>query len=187
MFQFDLFNNPPTGNLSSPASTPADRRLCPERGRARNGAASEHREILPLSTATTKSIAVIGPDGTTDPADRRRRQLARHAVVRDQPAERHHRPRRLRGDGHVVFRHRSDPGCRRRPAGAGGDRVRELLGERRERPDEHLAAERPGRDDRGGRGRESQHDRRAEHRRTGADALAQQRQGRAGGVVPGAG
>jgi beta-glucosidase len=67
MFRLDLFNDPPTGTLSSPASTPADRAFAlkaAERGVVllRNTA-----RILPLGTATTKSIAVIGPDGTTEP------------------------------------------------------------------------------------------------------------------------
>ncbi len=117
MFQFDLFNNPPTGNLSSPASTPADRRLCPATSPSAEPCCSRTPgSILPLSTATTKSIAVIGPDGTHESPDCRWRQRVRHGVVRGQPADRHHRPRRLRGDGHVVFRHRSDPGGRRPPA-----------------------------------------------------------------------
>jgi beta-glucosidase-like glycosyl hydrolase len=67
MFQFNLFNDPPTGNLSTPASTPADNAFAlnvAERGVVLlQNAAS----ILPLSSASTKSIAVIGPDGTTDP------------------------------------------------------------------------------------------------------------------------
>ena len=66
MFRFDLFNDPPTGTLSSPASTPADRAVAlnvAERGVV---LLQNTARILPLSTAT-KSIAVIGPDGTTDP------------------------------------------------------------------------------------------------------------------------
>ncbi len=67
MFRFDLFNDPPTGSLSSPASTPTDRAFAlnvAERGVV---LLQNTAKILPLSTATTKSIAVIGPDGTTDP------------------------------------------------------------------------------------------------------------------------
>ena len=67
MFQFDLFNNPPAGNLSSPASTPADNAAAlnvAERGVV---LLQNTASILPLSTATTQSIAVIGPDGTTAP------------------------------------------------------------------------------------------------------------------------
>jgi beta-glucosidase len=67
MFRFDLFNHPPTGTLSSPASTPADRAVAlnvAERGAVllQNTAG-----ILPLNSATTRSIAVIGPDGSSDP------------------------------------------------------------------------------------------------------------------------
>ena len=67
MFQFDLFNDPPTGNLSTPASTPADNSFA--RNVAQRGTVllQDHGSVLPLSTATTKSIAVIGPDGTTAP------------------------------------------------------------------------------------------------------------------------
>ena len=67
MFQFNLFNDPPTGNLSSPASTPADNALA--RNVAQRGTVllQNTGSILPLSTATTKSIAVIGPDATTAP------------------------------------------------------------------------------------------------------------------------
>ncbi len=187
MFQFDLFNNPPTGNLSTAASTPADNAFAlnvAERGTVllRNTAGT-----LPLSTATTKSIAVIGPDGTTDPETAGGGSSHVTRLIGDQPAQRYHRPRRIRGDGHVLFGHRSDPGCHRRSASAGRDRVRELCGGRGERSEEHLAAEQPGRDDRSSRGGQSQHDRRAQHRRTGLDAVAEQRQGGAGGVVPGAG
>ena len=67
MFQFDLFNNPPTGNLSTPASTLADNAFA--RNVAQRGTVMLQNtgSILPLSTTTTKSIAVIGPDGTTSP------------------------------------------------------------------------------------------------------------------------
>ncbi len=65
MFEFDLFNNPPTGTPSSPVNTPADdvfARTVAERGTVLLQNAGR---VLPLSTTTTKSIAVIGPDGTT--------------------------------------------------------------------------------------------------------------------------
>ncbi|MDE3129910.1 MAG: glycoside hydrolase family 3 C-terminal domain-containing protein, partial [Acidobacteriota bacterium] len=67
MFQFNLFNNPPTGNLSTPAGTSAGNGLA--RNVAQRGTVllKNTGSILPLSTATTKSIAVIGPDGTTAP------------------------------------------------------------------------------------------------------------------------
>ena len=67
MFQFDLFNNPLTGNLSSPASTPADNTFAQNVAQRGTVLLQNTGSILPLSTATTKSIAVIGPDGTTSP------------------------------------------------------------------------------------------------------------------------
>ena len=67
MFQFDLFNNPPTGNLSTPASTPADNAFAQNVAQRGTVLLKNTGSILPLSTATTKSIAVIGPDGTTSP------------------------------------------------------------------------------------------------------------------------
>ena len=67
MFQFDLFNNPPTGNLSSPASTPADNSFALNVAQRGTVLLQNTGHILPLSTATTRSIAVIGPDGTTAP------------------------------------------------------------------------------------------------------------------------
>jgi beta-glucosidase len=67
MFRFDLFNDPPTGAISSPASTPADRALALKVAERGVVLLQNTARILPLSTATTKSIAVIGPDGTTDP------------------------------------------------------------------------------------------------------------------------
>ncbi len=67
MFRFDLFNDPPTGSFSSPASTPADRAFALNAAERGVVLLKNTPRILPLSTATTKSIAVIGPDGTTDP------------------------------------------------------------------------------------------------------------------------
>jgi beta-glucosidase len=67
MFQFDLFNDPPTGTLASPVNTPDDdafARTVAEQGTV---LLQNNGPILPLSTATTKSIAVIGADGTTNP------------------------------------------------------------------------------------------------------------------------
>jgi beta-glucosidase len=67
MFRFNLFNDPLKGNFSSPARTPADGALAlkvAERGAV---LLRDTARILPLRTATTKSIAVIGADGTTDP------------------------------------------------------------------------------------------------------------------------
>ncbi len=67
MFQFDLFNDPPTGSLSTLATTPANDALA--RNVAERGTVllKNTGSILPLTTVSTKSIAVIGPDGTTAP------------------------------------------------------------------------------------------------------------------------
>ena len=67
MFRFDLFNDPPTGTISSPASTPADRAFALKVAERGVVLLQNTGRILPLSTAITRSIAVIGPDGTTDP------------------------------------------------------------------------------------------------------------------------
>jgi beta-glucosidase len=67
MFQFNLFNAPLTGNLSSPAATPADNALAQNVAQRGTVLLQNTGNVLPLSTATTHSIAVIGPDGTTTP------------------------------------------------------------------------------------------------------------------------
>ena len=70
MFQFNLFNNPPTGNLSTPAATPANNSFALNVAQRGTVLLQNTGRVLPLSTATTKSIAVIGPDGTTAPQTR---------------------------------------------------------------------------------------------------------------------
>jgi beta-glucosidase len=67
MFQFNLFNAPLTGNLSSPAATPTDNTFAQNVAQRGTVLLQNTGNILPLSTATTSSIAVIGPDGTTTP------------------------------------------------------------------------------------------------------------------------
>jgi beta-glucosidase len=67
MFRFDLFNDPPTGTISSPASTPANRAFALKAAERGVVLLRNTGSILPLRTAATKSIAVIGPDGSTDP------------------------------------------------------------------------------------------------------------------------
>jgi beta-glucosidase len=67
MFEFDLFNDPPAGNLSSPANTPVDDGVALNMAERGTVLLQNTGKILPLSTATTKSIAVIGPDGSTAP------------------------------------------------------------------------------------------------------------------------
>ncbi|HET9094402.1 MAG TPA: glycoside hydrolase family 3 C-terminal domain-containing protein [Solirubrobacteraceae bacterium] len=67
MFQFNLFNAPPTGNLSSPAATPADDAVALNVAERGTVLLQNSGGILPLNASTTHSIAVIGPDGTTSP------------------------------------------------------------------------------------------------------------------------
>ncbi|HWD69055.1 MAG TPA: glycoside hydrolase family 3 C-terminal domain-containing protein [Solirubrobacteraceae bacterium] len=67
MFQYDLFNNPPTGNLSSPAATAANNALAQNVAQRGTVLLQNNGPILPLNTSTTRSIAVIGADGTTTP------------------------------------------------------------------------------------------------------------------------
>jgi beta-glucosidase len=67
LFRYDLFNNPPTGTITTPASTPADQALglnVAERGVV---LLQNKGPVLPLKRSTTKSVAVIGSDGTSDP------------------------------------------------------------------------------------------------------------------------
>ena len=128
MFQFNLFNDPLTGNLSSPAATPADNAFAQNVAQRGTVLLQNTGNVLPLSTATTKFDRGHRSRRHHQSANRRHRQLLCHALVGDQPAQRHHRPRRVSGDRHLVLRHRSDSGRRRRRASAGRDRVRELLG-----------------------------------------------------------
>ena len=113
MFQFDLFNNPPTGNLSSPANTSADDAFALNVAERGTVLLQNTGKILPLSTATTKSIAVIGADGTTTPqtAGGGSSYVTPPSVL--SPLSGIADLRRLSGIRHVVFRHRSDPGRRR--------------------------------------------------------------------------
>jgi len=67
MFEFDLFNDPPTGDLSSPANSAADDGFALNVAERGTVLLQNTGRILPLSTTASTSIAVIGPDGTTDP------------------------------------------------------------------------------------------------------------------------
>jgi hypothetical protein len=67
MFQFNLFNDPPTGNLSTPAATPADNAFAQNVAQRGTVLLQNNGPVLPLNTSTTRSIAVIGADGTTTP------------------------------------------------------------------------------------------------------------------------
>jgi beta-glucosidase len=67
MFQFNLFNDPLTGGLSSPAATPANNAVAQNVAERGTVLLQNNGPILPLNAATTKSIAVIGADGTTAP------------------------------------------------------------------------------------------------------------------------
>jgi beta-glucosidase len=67
MFRFELFNDPPTGTLSSPASTPADRAVALKAAESGTVLLKNTGQALPLHISSTKSIAVIGPAGSTRP------------------------------------------------------------------------------------------------------------------------
>jgi beta-glucosidase len=67
MFDYNMFNAPLTGNLSSPAATPADDAMAQNVAQRGTVLLQNTGNILPLSTTTTQSIAVIGADGTTTP------------------------------------------------------------------------------------------------------------------------
>jgi beta-glucosidase len=67
MFRFQLFNDPPTGSLSSHASTPADRAVALKAAESGTVLLKNTGHALPLHISSTRSIAVIGADGSTHP------------------------------------------------------------------------------------------------------------------------
>ena len=66
MFRFNLFDDPATGNESVDASTPAHVAFAQENSERGTVLLKNSGAVLPLRPSTS-SIAVIGPDGTTDP------------------------------------------------------------------------------------------------------------------------
>jgi beta-glucosidase len=66
MFRFGFFNNQPTGNESTNASTPAHVDFAQQNSEEGTVLLKNSGSVLPL-TAQTSSIAVIGADGSTDP------------------------------------------------------------------------------------------------------------------------
>jgi beta-glucosidase len=66
MFRFGLFNHKPTGNESTPASTPAHVAFAQENSEKGTVLLQNNGNVLPLAS-TTSSIAVIGADGSTSP------------------------------------------------------------------------------------------------------------------------
>jgi beta-glucosidase len=67
MFRLELFNDPPTGTLSSHASTPADRAIALKAAESGTVLLKNTGQALPLHVSSTRSIAVIGADGSTHP------------------------------------------------------------------------------------------------------------------------
>ncbi len=66
MMDYNLFNDPPTGNLQSPATNPTDAAFAQTVAEDGTVLLKNSGPILPL-TATVHSIAIIGPDGSTSP------------------------------------------------------------------------------------------------------------------------
>jgi beta-glucosidase len=66
MFKFGFFNHPPTGNTSTVVTTPAHADVARTVAEQGTVLLQNTGGLLPLS-ASDKSIAVIGPDGTTSP------------------------------------------------------------------------------------------------------------------------
>ncbi len=66
MFDVGLFNNPPTGNLSSVVTTPQHAAFALQVAEEGTVLLQNQGPILPLPSSV-QSIAVIGPDGTTSP------------------------------------------------------------------------------------------------------------------------
>ena len=67
MFRLELFNKPPTGTLSTHSSTPADRAVALKAAESGTVLLKNTGKALPLHISRTKSIAVIGADGSTHP------------------------------------------------------------------------------------------------------------------------
>jgi beta-glucosidase len=69
MFQFNLFNDPPTGNLSDTVTTPAHQAVATQV--AENGTVllKNNGGVLPVSADHGGTIAVIGPAASASPAD----------------------------------------------------------------------------------------------------------------------
>jgi beta-glucosidase len=67
MFRFDLFNDPPTGSVWSSASTPADRAVALRVAESGTVLLKNTGGALPLHVSSIRSIAVIGPSGSTHP------------------------------------------------------------------------------------------------------------------------
>lgn len=67
MFTFGLFNHPPTGNLSTFATSPAHSLFARKVAEKGTVLLKDSHAILPLNPQTVGSVAVIGPDGTTSP------------------------------------------------------------------------------------------------------------------------
>ncbi|MGC9221472.1 MAG: glycoside hydrolase family 3 C-terminal domain-containing protein [Solirubrobacteraceae bacterium] len=67
MFRFNLFNNPPTGTQATPVDTPTTDQFALEVAERGTVLLKNQGSVLPLNAATTGSIAVIGPDGSTAP------------------------------------------------------------------------------------------------------------------------
>ncbi len=66
MFRFGLFNHQPSGNESTPASTPAHVAFAQQNAEEGTVLLKDTGRVLPLAS-TTSSIAVIGADGSTSP------------------------------------------------------------------------------------------------------------------------
>lgn len=66
LFQFGFFNNPPTGNSGTVVTNPQHDAFARDAAEQGTVLLQNTGSLLPLSTAN-KSIAVLGPDGTTSP------------------------------------------------------------------------------------------------------------------------
>ena len=67
MFAFGLIAHPPTGSLKTPAATPHDRSVALQDAESSTVLLRDQSAILPLHSATLRSIAVIGSDASTAP------------------------------------------------------------------------------------------------------------------------
>ena len=114
MFAFGLFDHAPIGSPTATVTTPAHAKVALQ-GAEEGTVLLKNSGILPLSTSSRKSIAVIGVDGGAGAPDDRRRQRHGHQFRHGLAADRHPEPgRRHRRHGAATTTARTS--ARRRSA-----------------------------------------------------------------------
>jgi beta-glucosidase len=67
LFQFGIFDNPPTGNVNTPVTTPAHAQFARQTAQQGMVLLKNNNNLLPLNPATTHSIAVCGTVASVTP------------------------------------------------------------------------------------------------------------------------